>query len=326
MVGDELTVVFQAVAEGETQKWSRERSPHRHRNTVNRAYNVVLEFKTRDLSRLDDGTANEIATAAMYSTTAKYVRDLFLRWQTWSRVGQPAQAGIVRSNESLWGPQIDPHQDGLRRELERIAGKTSVGVYTTLVPTGDEMAGWHGNLREHTRSLGLPSLLDSHARVLATHQEVILAARQRLETRELKIISGLIAEVRFFDWAIFIFEELVSCASKGVPLWDPDFRIYRKSAPDAEDQREVLWGEHSLTYPCGSEHFDPIVAAHKKIRAVASRLYPKLAASAQNATDEAKKVSVEVLSLLRMPLIPGNCSECRPGRFLWETKVAVPRL
>ena len=207
---------------------------------------------------------------------------------------------------------LNHHQDGLRRELERIAEKTNIEAYATLIPKGDELAGWHANLREHTRRLDLPSLLDSHARVSADHHQMILAAKRMLEFLEAKIISELSADVRFFPWAEFIHEELVNRASKGDRLWDPDERQYKQSSPDGNGQVEFRWGEYSLTHAGGPEHFDRVVSAHKKIRCVASRMFPYLKTSAKKATSEARDVRVEVLRLQRMPLIPGDCSECRP--------------
>lgn len=80
---DESKSIFEFVSEGGSHEAARARLPSRNRTTVNRAYNVAAEFRRRALSSLDDATAEEIAAAAMYSTTRHYVQRLFLSWQAW---------------------------------------------------------------------------------------------------------------------------------------------------------------------------------------------------------------------------------------------------
>jgi len=85
--GDELNLVFVAVARNDDRNKVRQQLLGRHRTTVNRAYNAAAEFERRGLVALDDKTAQQIAEKVGYSATISYVNHLFLSWKTWGQRG-----------------------------------------------------------------------------------------------------------------------------------------------------------------------------------------------------------------------------------------------
>ncbi len=80
---DELRLILEVVNAGGKPGDVLERLPsRRNRTTINRAYNVVVEFERLGLTSLDDAAARNIAETAKYSTSITYVQDLFMKWQS----------------------------------------------------------------------------------------------------------------------------------------------------------------------------------------------------------------------------------------------------
>ena len=119
---DEVREVFRLIVGGGAAIAARGRLSNRDPNTINRAYNVASEFQRRGLDSLDDETASRIAASARYSTSAAYVRRLFLRW----RAEQINLSLAHQANESPgWNtgpPASKPKQQALGEALERLAG------------------------------------------------------------------------------------------------------------------------------------------------------------------------------------------------------------
>ena len=80
---DELASVFESVSSGDDAARAHQTLPGRNRTTIRRAFNVASEFERRNLNTLDPEVVSEIARAAGYSTTSRYVETLFLKWSAW---------------------------------------------------------------------------------------------------------------------------------------------------------------------------------------------------------------------------------------------------
>ena len=97
---DEMSTIFELASVGRGQEEAFQRL-ERDRTTINRAYNVVLEFELRELTRLDDATATQIAESAKYRVTVTRVKDLFLQWRMWKRGNEPKELTYVRAAAAL---------------------------------------------------------------------------------------------------------------------------------------------------------------------------------------------------------------------------------
>jgi hypothetical protein len=80
---DEIKIIFELANSGGGQEEAQRRLAERNKTTVNRAYNVAVQFELRGISNLGSNIAEEIAKAAKYGATATRVNDLFLQWRAW---------------------------------------------------------------------------------------------------------------------------------------------------------------------------------------------------------------------------------------------------
>ena len=116
LTDDEMRKIFEIVNAGDNRKLARDSLEDRDRTTVNRTYNVAMQFERRDLEHIDDSAASEIAGSAKYETTAHYVQALFLRWRSWKG----------------------------RREIKRTKSGDSLRIYSPHFPNGERgKRTWH---------------------------------------------------------------------------------------------------------------------------------------------------------------------------------------
>tara|TARA_B100000315_G_C14555331_1_gene577844 strand:- start:1052 stop:2008 length:957 start_codon:yes stop_codon:yes gene_type:complete len=80
----ELRRIFEAVVRGESRASACSLLALRHRTTVARTYNIVLEFHNRGLKELEDSMAEQIAERDEYPVSVRRVRTLFAAWKTWN--------------------------------------------------------------------------------------------------------------------------------------------------------------------------------------------------------------------------------------------------
>ena len=97
---DEMSTIFELARNGRGQEEARQRLA-RNRTTVNRAYNVAVEFELRETTSLDNTTADQIAKAAKYGATVTRVKDLFLQWRMWKGRIEPKELTHVRAKAAL---------------------------------------------------------------------------------------------------------------------------------------------------------------------------------------------------------------------------------
>ena len=105
---DEKRVVFEEVRlrgsdHGQALQVLGDRDP----TTVRRACKVVLEFETDDLVRLDDQLAAQIRERVGYSTTSKYVTDLFADWRVWKSQRETRRLNLDDLMQRVWLPDAD---------------------------------------------------------------------------------------------------------------------------------------------------------------------------------------------------------------------------
>lgn len=119
---DELDSIFTSVASCHGQRQALAYLPGRNRTTLNRACRVAEEFERRGFRTLDNAMAEQIATAAKYSTTSSYVQKLFLSWKAWKEKESREKPQYVPSV-----PQPELTIDFDPRRLEDLGHKTLDG-------------------------------------------------------------------------------------------------------------------------------------------------------------------------------------------------------
>ena len=98
---DEMRTIFELASSGRGRGEALQRLAVRNRTTINRAYNVAVEFELRETTSLDDATADQIAKAAKYGLTVTRVKDLFLQWRMWKSRNDPKDLTHVRAEAAL---------------------------------------------------------------------------------------------------------------------------------------------------------------------------------------------------------------------------------
>ena len=98
---DEMSTIFELASSGRGREEAQQRLAVRNRTTINRAYNVALEFELRETTSLDDTTADQIAKAASYGVTVTRVKDLFVQWRMWKGRNDPMSLTHVRAEAAL---------------------------------------------------------------------------------------------------------------------------------------------------------------------------------------------------------------------------------
>jgi hypothetical protein len=237
----ELVLIFTVVQDSGSRGAARKLLRNRDQNTVYRAYAVAREFKLKGLSKVDDDAVRSIVEAAKYSTTGKYVKDLFLKWLAWN------QRSVHPSTQPLLQERIRLNIAEVNRLLAMLRQSPEAQV-----PDNDPNATVEYDiilrvLREQAQASGLPDPLEGREQLrqqcLGRRREIAAQLRKLMESPRPALLAG----ADLTPWEEHVLKESNSLTSAGETTWPPQALYVLEPDGAYPGKIRLWWRGHMLS-------------------------------------------------------------------------------